>query len=81
MSVEEAITEFICKEFLFNDKRRLPGRDEPLIGPVIDSVGVHTLIGFLESELQIEVGDSDIVEGNFATLASLVSYAERKQDE
>ena len=70
---------FICRELLAENMGPMPKPDEPLIGPVIDSVGLHQLISFLESEFGIEVPDVEIVPENFATLSALASYVDRKR--
>ena len=79
--IQDSVADFICREFLFEDKARLPAPDEPLLGPggVVDSVGLHQLITFIESSFGIEVGDLDIVPENFETTNALVSYIERKR--
>ncbi len=80
MKAQEAISEFICREMLYNDSDRMPEPDDVLMGPggLVDSVGLHQLVSFLESNFGIEVGDLDIVPENFESLNALTSYVERK---
>ncbi len=81
MSVHDTVANYVCIEILFNDKDRMPGPDDPLLGAggVVDSFGLHNLIVFIESTFGIEVGDLDIVPENFQTLAALAAFIERKQ--
>lgn len=80
-SVQETVADFICRELLFNDKDRMPGPSDPLLGSggVIDSFGLQQLIEFIETAFKIQVGDMDIVPENFETMTALVSFIERKQ--
>lgn len=81
MNTQEAVSDYICRELLFDERDRMPAPDAPLTGPggVVDSVGLHQLISFLESTFGIEVGDLDIVPENFSTLSALFSYVEQKR--
>ncbi len=79
VNIQDAVADFIVRELLSGDKERMPGPEEPLIGPVVDSIGLHRLIAFLESEFRIDVGDLDIVPENFGTLSTVVSYVERQR--
>lgn len=84
MSVQEtqaAVADYIVQEILFNDRARLPAPEETLLGAggVVDSVGLHQLVMFIESRFGIEVSDMDIVPENFGTLASLAKFIEGKK--
>ncbi len=81
MDVQQTLTDYICREILFDDKDRMPALDAALTGPggVVDSVGLHQLINHLESTFGIEVDDLDIVPENFSTLSVLVAYIGRKR--
>jgi acyl carrier protein len=84
MNTQEKVSDFICKEFCGNDRSRVPAMDHPLLGSEggpVDSVGLHQVISFLESDLGIVVGDLDIVPENFQTMRTLISYADRKRAE
>lgn len=43
----------------------------------LTSVHVLDLIVFLESDLEMTVGDEDLTEDNFATIDRMVAFAER----
>lgn len=81
MSVQDTVADFVCREILFNDRERMPGPRDPLLGSggVIDSVGLHQLITWLESQFGIEIGDLDIVPENFATLEAVSKLVAGKQ--
>jgi acyl carrier protein len=81
MNAQEKISDFICRQFCGNDRSRLPGLDQPLLGSeggAVDSVGLHEVISFLESDIGIAVDDLDIVPENFQTMRALIRYTEDK---
>ena len=82
MDLQAKIADFVCREFLNNDRARLPSPDGPLLGAeggAVDSVGLHQLITFIENDLGVTVDDLDIIPENFQTLRALSAYVERKQ--
>ncbi len=53
--------------------------DASLLGSgIIDSIGVLTLVTWLEQEFGIVVADEDVVPENLDTLARIVAFVERK---
>ncbi len=80
-NVRDRVTDYLRREVLFGDESRLPGPDDPLLGVegVLDSLGLQSLIVFLESQFGIEVGDLDVAPENFETLSAVASFVERKQ--
>jgi acyl carrier protein len=82
VDVQQKLADYLCREYLNNDRSRVPGPDQPLLsaeGGPVDSVGLHQLITFVESGLGVTVDDLDIVPENFATLRALSRYVEGKQ--
>jgi len=45
---------------------------------ILDSVGVFTLVGFLEQHFHIEVPDEDLAWSNFDTVAAITRFVESK---
>lgn len=80
MTPREAIEDYICREILFNDKSKLPGPEETLIGTggIVDSFGLNQLIVFVEDELGVTIDDVDVVPENFKTLTALTDFVTRK---
>jgi acyl carrier protein len=46
---------------------------------VVDSVGLHQLVGFVESKFGIQVDPQELVPDNFASLSALVAFIEQKK--
>ena len=45
---------------------------------ILDSMGLVTLISFLEEEFNIQTEDSDLVEENFETINAIAEFVSRK---
>jgi len=81
MSAHEAVVDFLTRELHFEQPKDTSPEEVPLLssaGGVVDSVGLQQLIGFLENDLDLEVGDLDIIPENFETLGNLYDYLDRK---
>jgi acyl carrier protein len=48
--------------------------DRLLARGVIDSMGVLELIGFLQTEFGVAIGDEDVTEENLGSLAAIARY-------
>jgi acyl carrier protein len=74
----EPLRDFIRKEFLFGGDAAL-GRDDPLFPDVVDSLGVMTLIDFVEEQYDIRIEDEELLVENFSTLGSILELIDRKR--
>jgi acyl carrier protein len=71
---------FIKDSFLFRENLAgLADSDSLLESGVMDSTGVLELVAFLESELDIQMSDVEIVPDNLDSIAAIVAYVERKR--
>jgi acyl carrier protein len=72
------IQEFLVTELAAERESFAP--DENLLAQgIIDSMGILSLVSFLESRFGIKATDEELVPENFETLQALASYVERKQ--
>jgi acyl carrier protein len=80
MTTADTLRQFISRELAGG---RLAGEltdDLPLIAEhVVDSLGIFQLVSFVEDEFDVEVGDDEVVLENFATIAALADFVERKR--
>ncbi len=73
---------YVLENFLYaRTDVQLTGTDPLLERGIIDSMGVLELISFIQDEFGIKVGDDDITEENFGTLAAIARYVVRKRAE
>jgi acyl carrier protein len=66
---------YITENFLYMRRDfRLSETDSLLGTGIIDSMGVMEVIGFIESEFGIEVGDDDVTEENLGSIRAISRY-------
>jgi acyl carrier protein len=80
MSLHGELKRFIVSELLFDHDAVAIDDDTDLLGlGLVDSLGLARLVAHLE-EVGLTVADDDLVPENFATLARLLAFVERKRD-
>ncbi len=80
MNTQASIEKFILDDLLQGGGRKSLAVDEPLISSgVIDSLAMLRLIGFLEQELGVTIGDGEVLPDNFETLRKITEFVERKK--
>ncbi|MGK5627808.1 acyl carrier protein [Streptomyces sp. URMC 123] len=73
--IAERVREFIVTELGWEGSADELTADLPLIEKgILDSLGILSLVAYLEEEYGIHVDDRDIVPGNLGTLADIERY-------
>jgi len=73
------IKQFVLQNFLFSDNEAAIGDEDPLIrGGVVDSIGIHELIVFLERNFQISVSPEEMTPAIFDSIRSVDEFVTRK---
>jgi acyl carrier protein len=72
--MEEKILDYICNELLFDQDTSEITVDTPLLGNVLDSLGLVNLFGFIEDEFGLTVPDDALVPENFRTVRDMTNY-------
>ena len=80
-SKQEVIRDYIFKEMYFNGDEGKLEYDTPLLGDVIDSMGLQMLLPFLETEFDLTIPDDELLPDNFETINSVCLLLERIQGE
>ena len=78
-AISTQLTEFITATFPLARTRRLAPHDHLLESGIVDSLGVLNLVGFVERQFAITVGDDDLVPENFQSIDHLTAFVQRKQ--
>lgn len=78
-TIESRIRAFLSEQFQAPDD--LPAGDSLLDGGIIDSIGVLTLVTWLEEAFGFLVEDEDVLPENLDGIGNLVAYVQRKLDE
>ena len=69
--VSTRIRDFITTEIMFEDSAARLTDEMPLLGSVMDSLGLMQLIAFLEEEFNVEIDDADVTVDNFRTVGDI----------
>ena len=80
MNTNEVIREFITTEMLHGSLTApLQDHDQLVESGIIDSLGVMTLLSFLDEKFSIQVGGDDLVPENFESVAAIAALVDRHQ--
>lgn len=79
MSANDIIRNFITEEIL-HGTLTIPLKDQdPLIeAGIIDSLGVMTLLAFLEDQFSIQIPGEDLIPENFSSISTISALIERQ---
>ena len=81
VDVLTSVRKHITEQFLGRAGLDHVGDDDPLLDSgIIDSMSILQLVGFLESEFNIEVDDDEILPEHFETMASITAFVSKKLD-
>jgi acyl carrier protein len=76
--IRTEVRDFVKKNFIYSDAKKL-NDDESLLGSgVVDSTGVLELIAFLEEVFKIKFADSELIAENFDSVNKIVSFVSQK---
>jgi acyl carrier protein len=77
--VEQSVKDYIVREFLFDKPDQSLDNDDPLIqGEIIDSLGIFTLVAFIEQQFGVKVQPGDLILDNFATVSAIRRLVETR---
>ena len=71
------IREYIQTELLFNKFDNVITDENPLLGDIIDSMGLQTLVPFLETEFSVTIPDLELIPENFYNLNRIADLLDR----
>lgn len=76
-NVEQEITDYIVQEFLHDRPRDLAAGNLVEEG-VVDSLGIMTLIAFVEKQFGARIRPEDVVVENFSTVAAIAQLVRQR---
>lgn len=79
MSIESRIRAFIGEQFGVVDVGAIASEQSLLDAGVLDSMGVLSLVTWLEQEFGFLIDDDDVLPENLDGIARLVAFVERKR--
>ena len=79
-SIEQAVKDFIVKEFLFDKPGQHLESDDLLVASdIIDSLGIFMLVAFLEKRFGVGVQPDDLILENFETVNAIKRLVEARR--
>lgn len=80
MNPVDTLQDFIVETLHWNGNKDVLTLDYHLIeNGVVDSLGLFTLVGFLEDQFGVVIADEELLPENFSTIGAMVKFIERKQ--
>ena len=80
MNTIEVLRDFVIRELHWNGSGKVLTEEYPLIeNHVVDSLGLFSLVSFVEEQFGVEVKDEELVPENFGTLGSIARLIETKR--
>jgi acyl carrier protein len=80
MDSHDVLRDFIMKDLQWPGKREQLSADFPLIErEVLDSLGLFSLVSFVETHFGVEIFDEELVPENFGTIHAVAQLIERKR--
>jgi acyl carrier protein len=81
VNTKDIIFNFINNEMLHRPSGTPLGDDEQLVeSGIIDSLGVMTMLSFLEEKFNIQIPGEDLVPENFESISAITALAERQMN-
>ena len=78
MNTSDTIRDFINEEILHGTLTIPLNDQDPLIeSGIIDSMGVMTLLAFLEDKFSIQIPGDELIPENFATISTITILVDR----
>lgn len=80
MTTDERLTDFITRELLSDRAAEIAPDDDLLLSGLIDSIGVMSLLAFIETELGVRVPPQDVTIEHFASVRTMSAYLAGRQN-
>lgn len=80
-SMEQRVREFIGTTFPVDAGEELDIHQDLLDAGIVDSIGVLTIVTWIEETFDVTVDDEDVLPENLGSIAGIVAYVTRKQQE
>lgn len=77
--VQDEVRKYVEENFLYARPGYSLADDADLLAEgIIDSMGIVELVGFLESEFDLQIYDDEISEPNLGSVRAIADFIERK---
>lgn len=80
MQPQDAVRDYIVEQFMYDSPDAALEDDQPLIEEgIIDSLGIFTLIAFIEERFGVKVQPDDVVLENFESVNTISRLVEARR--
>lgn len=77
--IEQEVRQFVVDNFLFGeDEHNLSNEDSFLGKGIVDSMGILTLVSFVQGRYGFEVPDQDLIPENWDSVALISAYVQNR---
>ena len=78
--MEQVIKDYIIQEFMFDQPNAELTDDQLLLADgIIDSLGIFTLIAFIEQQFGLKIGPEDVILENFESVNKIKALIAARQ--
>ena len=81
LEIALAIYEFVCANFPRARSESFQMSDQLIESGVVDSLGLLSIVDFIEVTFGVTVSDEDVVAENFASIDAIAAYVFNSDDE
>jgi acyl carrier protein len=79
LEIKQAVRAFLNENFMYRGSVEAVADDGSLIkAGILDSVGILTLIAFLEEKYEMQVSDDDVEPENLESVDAITAFIQRK---
>lgn len=79
MTTKEIIRDFISRELLDGARGTPPGDEDQLIeNGIIDSLGIMSLLSFVEDRFSLQIPGDDLLPENFASITAITNLVDHR---
>lgn len=79
VQIEQEVRRFVVDNFLFGEgEQNLSNDDSFLEKGIVDSMGILTLVSFVQEKYGFEVPDQDLVPENWDSIALISAYVQSR---
>jgi acyl carrier protein len=78
IDIKTDIERFVLEELLSGSRTQIDPEEPLFSGGTLDSLGTLRLITFLEEKYNLQIGDGEVGDENFGTIARLQAFISRK---
>jgi len=77
-SIKDVIRQFVMESAQIKGIKEVGDNDSLTESGIVDSLGIFRLVSFLEENVGVHIGDEEITQDNFSTIAEIERFVNAK---